>query len=171
MAAWQAVLVCVLMGVGWAEAAPERRACASAPAEAVPLSPAAERLFQKVSATLGASPTLGGSPDVDPFCVTRTTVFVHPGDMAPAFSDGPPAQAVATARLAYAVAAWIATQRRSKSLELDAARATGCALAKLGLKGDAFTTQLLDLNDWTGPHRRTGAWTTAAKQGHASCAR
>lgn len=74
-------------------------------------------------------------------------------------------------RVAYALGAWAASRSATpQDAELHAARAAGCALSRLDVRGDDLTTQLLDLRDFTGPHPDARAWTVAAQEGHASCA-
>ena len=169
--AWALLPALAVVGPPGAADARDRRVCrgASTPAETAPVPAAARGLYERVAERADRRPTLGASPDTNAFCLTRKAIFFNPADLGPAETSGTPGSAPATARLAYALGAWRALQRNSRVLETDAAQAAGCALARLGVKGDALTTQLLDLRDWSGPHADARAWTSALTRGYQSC--
>ncbi len=169
MRSWFAGALCLACLAASASAA-TRRACADRPAQVTPLSAKARALYQRVAAHLGARPPVGASPVTNDFCLTRTAIYLNSADVADAATAGSPAQAVASARLAYALGAWLARSAKSPSLELDAARSAGCALGRLGVRGDALTTQVLELRDWSGPHPQARPWMAAVMEGHAQCA-
>ncbi len=151
-------------------APPERHACTDGRA------PAGARAPNETEAPLVASALSAARSSVPVsvvdrlpgFCVTREAVFV--GAMELDTGSGP-ASALAVGRVAYALGIWAAGRSATpQDAELHAARAAGCTLARLNIRGDDLTTQLLELRDFTGPHADARAWTLALQEGHASCA-
>ena len=169
--AWAVLATLAVAGTPGVADAGARRVCAGAttPAETAPVPAAARERYGRVAERADHRATLGVSPATNSFCLTRRAIFFNPADLAATETTGVPGSAPATARLAYALGAWRALQRNSRVLETDAAQAAGCALARLGAKGDALTTQMLDLRDWSGPHPDARAWTGALTRGYQSC--
>ena len=119
----------------------------------------------------GTAPAVGVSPSIESFCVTAAAVFLHPSVLTEAEVAGRPERAGATAKLTYAVAAWLAQRLPDAGdVEHAAASVTGCALARLGVRGDALTESVLELRGWSGPHAHARAWTRALTKGHVRCA-
>lgn len=169
MRTWMTGLVC-LLSLG-AHAAPvDRRACSQTPEAATPLPPGAGRLHRRVSQAAKTQTPIAVTPDAQPFCLTRRAAYISPAEVTPEVTAGGPGAAIATARLAYVLGAWLAQNAKHQAIELSAARSTGCTLARLGLRGDTLTTQLRELQDWSGPHPNTRAWMRSATEGYLSCA-
>ena len=161
-----ALALCLVSAPAAAAPSAPRRACPDAqpPAGAAPPEGAlagtvtSARAAAHVDARVAVVPLLAG------FCTTRDAVFLGAAEL-------PAAELTTSARIAYALGAWAGGRSGSpQDAELHAAGIAGCALGRLGVRGDELTTQLLDLRDWSGPHPDARAWTRAAQEGHSACA-
>ncbi|MCB9540069.1 MAG: hypothetical protein H6704_27970 [Myxococcales bacterium] len=115
------------------------------PPAASPAPPSLAALFQRVRQAQSETGAVGAGAGIGTFCVTPHAVFFDPSWL-PAL-DGPP-QPAATARIAFALAARRHFLLRNQPHDLaveQAATATGCTLARLGLSLDAITTVDLEL--------------------------
>ena len=140
-----------------------RRVCPGgvAPAGAGPAEAAPASVFLRVASVAGVRISLGVAPGVDRFCVTPTAVVFGPGDLDAASAAG---------RIAYAIGVWAAWRgQNARGAEVKAASHAGCLLARLGVFGDDLTTQVVDVRDWSGPHRDARRFTRAVRGGYAAC--
>jgi len=136
-------------------------------------SPRAARLFARVAQAAGERSALGALPAGAAPCVTPRAVFYPPGDLAPDAAEGPPPTAPATGLFAYLLG--LQRHLRAGAAMGDgpaaAARHTGCVLARLGARGDDFTTQVRALLAVVGPVVGDDAWRHAIEEGRRACAR
>lgn len=122
------------------------RAVVPCPAElegVAPASIAAQRLFAAVAQAFGGHLTIAVSPGVSGVCLRGETLIFSPERLAPSETQGGPARAAAVGLLAWSVALRQAAIRDPlEERSMIAARMAGCALARLGVRGDAVVLQL-----------------------------
>ena len=137
----QAVLVVALAQLpssGPTAALPFGRCPGNAPPEDVAPAPAeAVRFFTIIRTALDLPLGLGMTSTVPDFCVTDDAVFVGTSWLGPEDVAGPPGQALAFPRLAFA-AGWQQATRagQPQAAPRAAAAAMGCAVARVGLTGN-----------------------------------
>jgi len=165
------LVFCLSMGLGATATARPTWVCGAPAANRA--SPRAARLFARVAEASGERSALGALPDGASPCVTPRAVFYPPGDLPADAAEGPPATATATGLFAYLVG----LQRHLRvgavagEAPAAAARHAGCVLARLGARGDDFTTQLRALLAVVGPAVAGDAWRRAIEEGRRACAR
>ena len=148
----------------------------TAPADASHPSPAAARFFGRIARTLRVPDAVGQSSRIERYCVTCNAVFYSPTWLRARHLHGPPSEVVGFAALAYI--AGIQTKLLSSPTEfadvdvdLTGAHAAGCALARVGVRGDNVSLMSRELERLTGPRddSMSGPWQASFSAGYRQC--
>lgn len=142
----------------------------AAPADEQPLSAEALRLLSRVGAALRAPVAIAEAASLSDPCVTRAGIFVPPGWLP---TDGSPTYALGVGRLAWLIGLQRALLFLPPTVDVSRAAAdlAGCALGRIGVRGEALTHQVASLRVAVGvaPADVSG-FETSMTRGAARCA-
>lgn len=168
-------LCLALSAPAMASATPAICAATAPPADASPAAPIARRYLSVLGQVLRSHPALGRADSTERYCVTPSAIFYDGDWLPPDALSGPPERSAGFAALAYLVGVHGATFSdiggdHPPTADHAGAWFAGCALARVGARGDGYGLLVADLEQRTGPRTDAAEWRATMQRGYGSCA-